>query len=245
MRSAMFVVVALAVMAVCVRAGDSVDLGERDTAEGHKKWDKVLGKKPTLVLFYSPGCAHSRGFMPEFEAAAAESDSGVTFAKVDIWRWDQLKDKYDVRRVPDIRFCSVGRDDDCTSYPEHAPNTKSGVLEYLSGRGARFLQADADSDSQTRALSDAELAAIAATKGTCEVPAHGHDAEAEEMLGEDEDTASDEAVATDETFSEDEDMSADAFVELKDEDEDEVEAEDELEGEEEDVAVEDEAEADA
>jgi len=213
---------------VAVAAAETVELGERDDGD-IKKWTKVLGKKqPALVFFFDPNCGHCRGFMPEFEAAASEFGSGVTFAKIDVVRWDELKAKYDVRRVPDIRFCSVGHADDCTPYPEYSPNTKAGVLEYLSGRASsRFAQADADADTQANSLSESEMAAVLATKGTCEVPPHASaadaDADAAAVLGEDEETGADaeaEGEAVDESFENEE-----AFVEIENEAEAEVEAE--------------------
>jgi thiol-disulfide isomerase/thioredoxin len=239
MRAALIALSLALMMVVAASAADTVELGERDDGD-IKKWTKVMGKKqPTLVFFYDPNCGHCRGFMPEFEAAAAEFGSGVTFAKINVVRWDELKAKYDVRRVPDIRFCSVGRDDDCTPYPEYSPNTKAGVLDFLSGRGSsRFAQAhadaDADTDSQVASLSESELAAVLATKGTCEVPPHAPahaEADADAVLGEDEDEDTSGDV---EAESSEFDNESDAFSLIEDEAEAEVEAE---------LNVEDEAEA--
>jgi len=256
MRAAL-IALSLALLVVVVAGSGTVELGERKDGD-IKKWSDVMGKKkPTLVFFFDPDCGHCRGFMPEFEAAAEEFGSGVTFAKINVVRWDELKAKYDVHRVPDIRFCPVGHGEDCTPYPEYSPNTKAGVLEFLGGRAdARFAQADADADTQAASLTEAEMAAVLATKGTCEVPPHAPahaEADADAVLGEDEDTGAEaEAETADESFENEDEAIAEAFVEIEDEAEAEVEAEvnaedeDEEETEEEDEAeAEDEEEAEA
>jgi len=217
-------------------SADVVELGERATGR-IQKFDKVVGgSKPTLVFFYLPGCGHCRGFKPEFhEAAEHFSSTDVVFAKVNIERWDELAKEYGVERVPDIRYCPSGTSKQCERYPEYSPNTASGVIDYLSGKvGARFSQAVENGE--------VDLAAIAATKGTCEVhPATARFAEAEteeetveEAEEEDNDEEADEAEEeADEEVDEEVDEEAEEGVDAEAEEESEEAADEEVEADEE------------
>jgi thiol-disulfide isomerase/thioredoxin len=242
--------VAVLAFAVCVLfvasafgSADVVELGERDTGRIQKFGKVVGGSKPTLVFFYLPGCGHCRGFKPEFhEAAEHFASADVVFAKVNIERWDELAREYGVERVPDIRYCPVNSKK-CERYPEFQPNTASGVIDYLSGKvGARFSQTLADAPKL-------DMAAIAATKGTCEVHAgtprfaEAEEESVEEAEEEDTDEEADEAEeAADEEVDEesDEESGEEVDEEVDEESEEEVDAE----ADEEDVAEADEESAD-
>jgi len=215
--------VVVALLIAVVAAGETVELGERD--DGHiKTFDKIVGRgKPSLVFFYLPGCGHCRGFHPEFDAAAGHFDSNsIVFAKVNAERWDILAKKYDVSRVPDIRYCTSSGD--CQAYPEYAPNTESGVVEFVEGKiGSRFVAVSADSDSEgEHVLSTAEKLKVQLTKGTCPVVYQqslvAAAAEEEDLSDESEEADSDEEAAEEEA----------AFLELlATEGEEEEEAEEE------------------
>jgi len=223
--------VVLALLIAVVAAGETVELGERD--DGHiVTFDKVVGRgKPSLVFFYLPGCGHCRGFHPEFDAAAGHFDSNsIVFAKVNAERWDILAKKYDVSRVPDIRYCTSSGD--CQAYPEYAPNTESGVVEFVEGKiGSRFVAVSAESDAEgEHALSTAEKLKVQLTKGTCPVVYKqslvAAAAEEEDLSDESEEEDSEEEAAEDEET---------AFLELlatEGEEEAEAEAEEEADEEE-------------
>jgi thiol-disulfide isomerase/thioredoxin len=219
-------IVVLLALLVVVSAVDVVELGERNDG-AIKTFETVVGKgKPSLVFFYLPGCGHCRGFHPEFDAAAGHFDSSnIIFAKVNAERWDILAKKYDVSRVPDIRYCSSSGD--CQSYPEYAPNTEAGVVEYIEGKiGSRFVQTDADTEAHLASMTSAEKLAVQLTKGTCPV-VHA-------SLMETESEAAAAAVEEDETEEETEE-SDESEEEETDADEDEAEEE---ESEEEEVEAE-------
>jgi len=215
--------VVLALLIAVAAAGEIVELGERDDGS-IVTFDKVVGRgKPSLVFFYLPGCGHCRGFHPEFDAAAGHFDSSsVVFAKVNAERWDILAKKYDVSRVPDIRYCTSSGD--CQHYPEYAPNTESGVVEYLEGKiGSRFVATSSDVET-AHELSTAEKLKVQLTKGTCPVVykqslvAEAAAAEEEDLSDESEDEASEEEAAEDEET---------AFLELLATDGEEGESEEE------------------
>jgi len=128
---------------VGLAAADLVDLGERADGSIQKFHDVVGSNKPVVVEFFSPRCAHCRGFAPEYaEVARAFHGADVVIARVDVDRWDILQNEFKVERVPDIRFFAAGSKQSNT-YPEFSKDEAGEVIEWIkskTGLTANFRQ---------------------------------------------------------------------------------------------------------
>jgi len=74
-------------------------------------WEKIVekGKKPVIVMFYSPTCPHCQEMYPHFTKYATEFKGKVVFAKLNIINNITTSSRYGVMGSPTFKLFCQGK----------------------------------------------------------------------------------------------------------------------------------------
>ncbi len=69
----------------------------------------LKGDKPCVVDFYAPWCVYCKSLAPILEELAEQYSGRVEFYKVDVDKEPDLEAAFNIRTIPYLLFCPVGR----------------------------------------------------------------------------------------------------------------------------------------
>ena len=65
--------------------------------------------KPSVVMYYSPGCGHCKAMMPAYTQYGLAAGNNVHVLKVDCSRFTNIADKYNIKGYPTIKLFQKGQ----------------------------------------------------------------------------------------------------------------------------------------
>ncbi len=94
-----------------IKTGSVIDFSE--FAANYSCPDKALSdillERKVIIDFFSNGCPPCRAFAPTFKQAAQEH-TGVVFVKINVSDHNSIANRYNVRKIPSIRFFVDGQE---------------------------------------------------------------------------------------------------------------------------------------